>query len=86
MGKLITSARHPMGNGGKERVNHTMVHLLSMFLNERQSDWDEQLSHNASAFNNSVNTAYVTLLSLAKDVPSTCYSKIPSFTFPPVEQ
>ncbi len=55
--KLSTSAYHAMGNGGTERVNHTMAQMLSMVVNERQSDWDKQLPHAESAYNNSVSTA-----------------------------
>ena len=36
--KLTTSAYHAMGNGGTERVNHTMAQMLSMVVNERQND------------------------------------------------
>ena len=55
--KLTTSAYHAMGNGGTERVNHTMAQMLSMVVNERQDDWDKQLPHVESAYNNSVSAA-----------------------------
>ena len=32
------SAYHPCGNGGVERVNHTMAQMLAMVCNERQDD------------------------------------------------
>ena len=32
--KLATSAYHPSGNGGVERVNHTMAQMLAMVCNE----------------------------------------------------
>ena len=32
--KLTTSAYHVMGNGGTERVNHTMAQMLSMVVHE----------------------------------------------------
>ena len=32
--KLTTSAYHPSGNGGVERVNHTMAQMLAMVCNE----------------------------------------------------
>ena len=38
--KLATSSYHPNGNGGVERVNHTMAQKLAMVVNE--IDWDEQ--------------------------------------------
>ena len=55
--KLTTSAYHPMGNGGTERVNRTMAQMLSTVVNERQNDWDEQLPHVEAEFNNSVSAA-----------------------------
>ena len=38
MRKIATSAYHPNGNGGVERVNHTMAQMLAMVVNERQDD------------------------------------------------
>ena len=55
--KLTTSAYHPSGNGGVERVNHTMAQMLAMVFNEHQNDWDAHLSHVEYAYNNSVNAA-----------------------------
>ena len=55
--KLTTSACHAMGNGGTEQVNHTVAQMLSMVVNERQDDWDKQLPHVESAYNNSVSAA-----------------------------
>ena len=55
--KLTTSTYHAMGNGGTERLNHTMAQMLSMVVNERQDDWDKQLPHVESAYNNSVSAA-----------------------------
>ena len=43
--KLTTSAYHPSGNGGVERVNHTMAQMLAMVCNEHQNDWDVHLLH-----------------------------------------
>ena len=54
MRKLATSSYHPNGNGGVERVNHTMVQMLAMVVNERQEDWDLRLPHVEFADNNSV--------------------------------
>ena len=36
--KIATSAYHPCGNGGVERVNHTMVQMLAMVCDERQNN------------------------------------------------
>ena len=55
--KLTTSAYHPSGNGGVERVNHTMAQMLSMMVNEKQNDWDEHLPYIEFAYNNSVSAA-----------------------------
>ena len=41
--KLTTSAYHPSGNGGVERVNHTMAQMLAMVCNEHQNDWGVHL-------------------------------------------
>ena len=38
--KLATSSYHPNGNGGVERVNHTMAQMLAMVVNKQQDDWD----------------------------------------------
>ena len=35
MRKIAKSAYHPNGNGGVERVNHTMAQMLAMVVNER---------------------------------------------------
>ena len=43
--KLTTSAYHPSGNGGVERINHTMAQMLTMVCNEHQNDWDAHLPH-----------------------------------------
>ena len=55
--KLATSAYHPSGNGGVERVNHTMAQMLAMVCNEHQNDWDVHLPHVEYAYNNSVSAA-----------------------------
>ena len=34
--KIATSSYHASGNGGVERVNHTMAQMLAMVANERQ--------------------------------------------------
>ena len=55
--KLTTSAYHPSGNGGVERVNHTMAQMLAIVCNEHQKDWDAHLPHVKYAYNNSVSVA-----------------------------
>ena len=55
--KLVTSSYHPNGNGGVERVNHTMAQMLAMVVNERQDDWDLRLPHIEFAYSISVSAA-----------------------------
>ena len=55
--KLTTSAYPPSGNGGVERVNHTMAQMLAMVCNEHQNDWDVHLPHVEYSYNNSVSAA-----------------------------
>lgn len=55
--KVTTSAHHPQTSGGMERVNHTMVHMLAVVVNEEQNDWDVNFPHVEFAYNNSVNQA-----------------------------
>ena len=55
--KLTTSAYHPSGNGGVERVNHTMAQMLAIVCNEHQNDWDVHLPHVEYAYKNSVSAA-----------------------------
>ena len=55
--KLTTSAYHPTGNGGVERVNHIMAQMLAMVCNEHQNNWDVHFPHVEYAYNNSVNAA-----------------------------
>ena len=57
MRKLATSSYHPNGNGGVERVNHTMAQMLAMVVNEQQDDWDLRLPQVEFAYNNSVSAA-----------------------------
>ena len=47
----------PNGNGGVERVNHTMAQMLAMVVNEQQDDWDLRLPHVEFAYNNSISVA-----------------------------
>ena len=41
--KTRTSGYHPMSNGLVERLNRTLEHMLSMFVNSHQNDWDTYL-------------------------------------------
>ena len=55
--KIATSSYHPSGNGGVERVNHTVAQMLAMVVNERQDDWDAQLPRVDFAYLNSASAA-----------------------------
>ena len=59
MRMIATSAYHPNGSGGVERVNHTMAQMLAMVANKRQDNWDVLLPRVDFAYNNSVSTATV---------------------------
>ena len=55
--KRSTSSYYPNGNGGVERVNHTMAQMLVMIVNKQQDDGDLHLPHVEFPFNNSVSAA-----------------------------
>lgn len=56
MRQFATSAYHPNGNGGVERVNHTIPQIPEMVVTERQVDWHAHLPHVESAYNFSSST------------------------------
>ena len=51
---IATRSYHRNGNGGVERVNHTMAQMLVMLLNELHYNWGVQLSHVEFAYSDSV--------------------------------
>ena len=53
----IATSYHPHGNGGVERVNHTMAQVPAMVINQLRNHWHEQLPHVEFAYNNSVSAA-----------------------------
>ena len=55
--KLQTSAYYPQGNGLVERFNHTLVNMLAMYTNERQTDWDEWIPHVLFAYRAAANAS-----------------------------
>lgn len=55
--ELTTSAYHPSGNSGVERVNRTMAQTLAIVCEEDQNDWGVHLSHVEYAYNNTVSAA-----------------------------
>ena len=56
--KLTTSAYHPSGNGGVDRVNHTMTQMLAMVCDEHQNDWDVYLPHVEYAMKSTSDTSH----------------------------
>ena len=55
--KLATSPYHLNCSGGVERVNHTMIQMLAMIVNEREDEWDLHLPHVEFDYNNSISAA-----------------------------
>jgi transposase InsO family protein len=41
--KITTSPYNPQHNGQVERFNHTLVQMLTVFVNKNQKDWDRYL-------------------------------------------
>ena len=54
--QLRTSPFHPQTDGLTERINRTVKEMLTHFVNEAQSDWDEKLHKLAFAYNTSVHS------------------------------
>ena len=52
--KLATTSYHANGNGGTERVNHIVVQMLTMVVNEQHNDSDLHLPHVVFAYSSSV--------------------------------
>ena len=49
--QIFTTSYHPQGNGCCERLNRTIVRLLSKFLNAGQDDWGYYLPYVTFAYN-----------------------------------
>ena len=52
--KTRTSPYHPQSDGFVERFNRTLEHMLSMYVNDNQNDWDDHLQHVMLAYRSSV--------------------------------
>jgi hypothetical protein len=46
-----TSGYHPQTNGQVERMNHTLAMMISMYITDDQTNWDEQLPFICFAYN-----------------------------------
>uniref|UniRef100_A0A1A8IMM1 Gypsy retrotransposon integrase-like protein 1 n=2 Tax=Nothobranchius TaxID=28779 RepID=A0A1A8IMM1_NOTKU len=55
--KSKTTPYHPAGNGGVERLNQTLLHMLRSLEAERQQRWPELLPELLQAYNNTVHSA-----------------------------
>uniref|UniRef100_A0A803TUL0 Gypsy retrotransposon integrase-like protein 1 n=1 Tax=Anolis carolinensis TaxID=28377 RepID=A0A803TUL0_ANOCA len=53
----LSSAFHPMTNGGVERTQQTLSQFLRIYSNHRQNDWSELLPFAEVAFNGAVHSA-----------------------------
>lgn len=47
----VTTAYHPQTNGLTEKLNHTLASMISMYINEDQSNWDVILPYVTYAYN-----------------------------------
>ena len=54
--KTRTSPYRPQSNGAVERVNRTLLNMLSAYVNERNDDWDEHLCFITMAYRSSVHS------------------------------
>jgi hypothetical protein len=68
--KLFTSPYHPATNGAVERMNRTISAMLSHYVNESQTDWDQFLplvsfAYNATFSSTTGNTPYFLMLGRA---------------------
>jgi len=52
--KLQTSAYYPQCNGLVERFNKTIINMLAMYTNERQTDWDASINQVLFAYRTAV--------------------------------
>ena len=48
--KTRTTAYHPQSDGMVERFNRTLASMISMFVDENHSDWDELLPYMTMAY------------------------------------
>lgn len=47
----VTSAYHPQANGLTERLNHTLANMMSMYIADNHTNWDEILPYVTYAYN-----------------------------------
>lgn len=52
--RLRTTAYHPQCNGAVERLNQTLIKIVSHYVSEDQQVWDKWLHFSTSAYNTTV--------------------------------
>jgi hypothetical protein len=55
--RRLLSPYKPQHSGQVERFNHTLVNMLSMFVNRYQSDWDKHINACQFAYRSAVNSS-----------------------------
>jgi len=55
--KLRTSSYHPQTDGLVERQNRTLISMISKFVNDKLSDWDDLLPYLLMAYNTTVHNS-----------------------------
>ena len=53
----MTTAYHPQGNGMVERVNGTVIEVLSKLVSLNQKDWDDKLPIAIGAYNRAIHSS-----------------------------
>lgn len=53
----LSTAFHPQTNGGNERVNQTIEHMLRCYVDYGQDDWSDKLAHVQLAYNDSYHSS-----------------------------
>lgn len=54
--KITITPYNPQHNGQVERFNHTLVNMLSMFVNRFQTDWDQYINACQFAYRSAINS------------------------------
>jgi hypothetical protein len=52
--RLLTASYHPQTNGQTERFNRTMAEMLTMYISEHETDWEDYLPYVAFAYRTAI--------------------------------